>query len=255
MEINAINKVKAFKEVTNKTLKAYKGIIYNLSVNFNFDKFEQNITFDNNFDKAFEGITGWKRGKKVPFREWLIESGFPFNLYMENNCNLSKLIQDKRTWDVKYQGRNQNHNFFGRMCKPIKLKNGKEKSYMEYLLERLKRKDLRSQPHFYFDIAPMSWVWEELMRNENQIRTSKAAVICCTNFWVRWDKKYDKPRFGWIFKFAKWTHLYEDIFCLALIGSAIAKELNISGPFKANVFFVNFTMDDKERAKQLLRLN
>lgn len=242
--------VKAFRDTTASALIAYKGIIYNLSINFRFDnKVYTNPFFDAEFDNIFEGVTGWKRGQQVPYREWLTESGFPLSLYKENGCDLSKLIQDKRVWDVKYQGKNQDHNFFGRMCKPIDLGGGKKKSYMEYLLERLKRKDQRSQPHFYFDIAPMSWVWEELMRNKNQIRTSRAAVICCTNFWVRWDKRYDKPRFGWIFKFAKWTHLYEDIFCLALIGSAIAKEIGIDGRFGANVFFVSFALDDRKRAK------
>jgi len=242
--------VKAFRDTTASALTVHKGIIYDLSISFRFDnKVCTDPFFDAEFDDIFEGVTKWKRGQQVSYREWLIESGFPLSLYKENGCNLSKLIQDERTWNTKYQGKNQSHNFFGDMCKPIQLKDGSYKSYMEYLLERLKREDMRAYPHFYFAIAPTAWIWEELMRNKNQIKTSKASAVCGTNFYVRWDKIYNKPRFGWIFKHAIWTHLYEDIFCLALIGSAIAKEIGIDGRFDANVFFVSFALDDRKRAK------
>ena len=233
----------AFAELTSKLLN--EKFVYSESVNFRVCKEEK--TVDECLDRVFAGRTAWKYGTQLPWRIWLLELGFPSKIYDEHECSLESMIQDERVWQQNYRSRNSTHSFFGRLCRP-QLSG---QSYMAYFLERFKDENLRSYPNFYFDVEPMAWIWEELMRNKTQPKSGRGAATCCSNIWFRWNPKKQSLAVGWIMKHAMWSHLYQDIFSPIDIAMAICEELNLRNA-EVSVFFCSLKLDEPKTAKKFM---
>ena len=197
------------------------------------------------FDCSFSDKTAWKRGKELAWREWLSESGFPLSLYEKSGRDLMKMASNSEIWERNKPGKNSNHSFFGRICRPT----GCGKSYLQYLIERLKHPSFRSYPNFYFDIEPCEWLWEELMLHPSQPKSSRGAYACCANMWFRMVR--DKLVVGWVMKHAIWSHLYQDIFPPVAIAWAIGKEVGITN-LGVSIYFCSLKMDEKRRARKFL---
>jgi hypothetical protein len=251
MEITANNAYSAFVTTTKALLAEEK--IYCLHLQF---PATQKDTSDDRllgaaFDAAFTGKDKQKGGAILPWRKWLINSGFPDILYKEHGNSLMETILDPRISEQNFQSKSSHHNFFGRLCRPLIQHHGK--TYMHYLLERWKRgSGYRSQPNFYFDIERPEWIWEELIKNGEQIKTGRSGATCATNMFFRWDTSNNRPIVGWILKHCHYSHFYQDVYSPQLIARAICKEVGIECNAVISVFFVSIFMDAKKNAKQLL---
>ena len=84
----------AFAELTSKLLN--EKFVYSESVNFRVCKEEKTVS--ECLDRVFAGRTAWKYGTQLPWRIWLLESGFPSKIYDEHECSLESMIQDERVW-------------------------------------------------------------------------------------------------------------------------------------------------------------
>lgn len=240
---------KEFLRLTEKLLESDK--LFSVCSNFDFNDHFFDERLDAAFDGVFLGKTSWKGGEQLPWRSWLLASGFPYSLYDKHDRNLLELIDDHTVYGNDFRSKKTLHSFFGRVCRPLEKFCGK--SYMHYLLERWSQPNLRSFPNFYFDVEPIEWLWEELHKNKRQFKTGRASVTCCTNMYFRFNAITKKPIVGWILKHCEWSHLYQDIFSPCNIGAVICKQLDWEIKGHVSVYFVSLFLDDKKRAKELLR--
>lgn len=246
MEIVAKNACEAFLKTTEELLSRKKIYAFNLLYDVE-PKSAQDELLERIYDEVFVGKTAWKGGKELGWREWLLNSGFPIMLYEENGKDLGKTIRDERISQRNFRARDSYHNFFGRMCRPL----DSDSTYMNYMLDRW-GSGAKSHPNFFFDIEPMEWVWEEMLRNKKQVKTGRAAATCATNMFFRWDTEEDRPIIGWVLKHSCWLHFYQDVFSPVLITEAINKELGKDWRWKANIFCVSLFLNEKPRALALL---
>ena len=199
------------------------------------------------YDEVQADIVMWKGGNKVTQREWLILSGFPQDVYLEHGEDLLATARDERVTDTRLSGKSTRHNFFGRLCR----KQASGISYIEYMLDRFSRGNHKSFPHFHFDVEPKSWLFENLMKNPNQIRCVRVAATCCVEMFFRYIPKNNTLIVGWIMRHAMWTHLYEDIYCPWYIAQAVCKHIGITD-FQVQVFFVSLKADTKTKIRSFL---
>jgi hypothetical protein len=250
MEIVADDAANAFVMVANELIRDPK--MYCLSLQFLATEKEtaRDRAVASAFDHAFGDKSKQKGNEILPWRQWLINSGFPQRIYLEHDRDLMATIEDPRISEQNFQAKVSNHNFFGRMCRPLPQHG--VKTYMHYLLERWRNKQQRSQPNFYFDIEPMEWVWDELIKHPKQIKTGRSGATCATNMSFRWDTVNDRPIITWILKHCYFSHLYQDIYSPQLIIRAICKELGIECNALISVFFISIFMDERKIANKLL---
>jgi hypothetical protein len=246
MEILAKNPDGAFLLLNKHLLK--QKLNYGLSVKYDckVDFTPDELILDS-FDSVWLDRECWKGGKKTSWRNWLIDGGFPMSIYRENECDLMRTINDKRTIDRSMSHKNSWHNFFGSLCR----KNGDGKSFIEYFLERANKKDLKAHPHFYFEIECPYWIWSDLMKNPNQIKTGRSAIACCVNMYFRLNKISNRWILGWILKHCQWSHLFADIYASFEMGRAIFGCLNL-GEFEVQIFFASIFNDYPKKLRQLL---
>jgi hypothetical protein len=252
MEIAANNACQAFIKTVEELVLSKK--IYCLQLQFPVT--EKDTSDDRAlaeiFDVAFEGKSKRKGGVLLPWRQWLINSGFPNRIYLEHDKDLMKTVEDPRIIDTDFSRESTtNHNFFGRLCRP--LSEHPDKTYMHYLIERWRNTKHRSFPHYYFDIEPAEWIWKELIQNPKQIKTGRSGAICATNMWFRWDVVRKRPIVGWILKHCQFTHFYQDVYAPQIIARALCKELDIAYNAVINVNFNSIFMDKVKIAKLILK--
>lgn len=209
-------------------------------------------------EHRYNSVFSWKKLPKfntvLPFGTWLIDSVFPRPLYEENNCKLSSMLQDERffTPPSSFHTKGTYHNFLGRMSRPRNLDGSKYIGFLDYMLDRWKRGNHRSMPHYFFPVESPEWVFEELMRNPNQIKSGRTALACVMNLSFRWDKKNERLVLSVILKHTQWHHTMGDFCGGALIANAVTKELRIVSPPAVNIFLTSASLDYQKEARQIV---
>ena len=252
MEILAKSPVDAFISFTRHLLTIGNGREYGVLIKFPFEPSwgvsEEEKDFDAIFDEAFSGVKAWRDNEHLDWRHWLARTGFPLEWYFEYGEDFEKFLKDERLVSRQYSGKGKHTTDMGNIARV--LKNGR--SYMQYVLERWKDPNHRSQPTYYFDTVPgCEWYWEELMRNPKQVKTGRSSAACCSNIYFRWMTEQRQPIVGWIMKHCNWTHLYEDLFPPKWMGVALCKHFGFHRG-EVNVFFVSITLDDKKKAREIV---
>lgn len=205
------------------------------------------------YNAVFAGKTAYKDNIEMGWGTWLIDCVFPRYLYTRHSCSLKEmLIDDKLWWAPTFSERSSCHSHFGRMARPREVPGSKYIGFLDYLLDRWSRGNHRSMPHFYFDIESPGWIFGELMRNPNQIKTGRTATSCVTNFSFRWNPIDKIPVMTMIVKHTQWHHSFGDFFGAVYMLRAIARELGLD-PFKGlvNLFFVSASLDHTKEAKDI----
>ena len=251
MEVVCCDPKDAFVELTKHLVESdFETCVH---VKYSFDKnTHENSELQRAFDAVFKDRFKWKLSRNLPWRLWLLESGFPHILYKENDGDLNRMMADNRLITYNFSSCDTAHSFFGHICRPLSTCGGK--SYVEYLLERWAEPVKRVQPFFYFDLEPMEWIWNELITNVNAIKTYRSGGICCTNMFFRWDRRRNIPIHGWILKHCQWSHMYQDIYSPLYILRAVLKELGMDCTGEISVFFVSISLDERRKAKELLNI-
>jgi hypothetical protein len=212
-------------------------------------------------EARYNDIFSWKTLPKmgqdnVPFGTWLIESVFPSSLYKQNGSKLSKLLGDSRFSEAPSNFHNHDtyHNFLGRLARRRSVAGSKYVGFLDYLLDRWKRDNHRSMPHFYFSIEDPDWVFAELMRNTNQIKSGRTAVSCVMNMCFRWNPKEKQLVLSIILKHTQWHHTIGDFCGGALIAQAVAKEVGEDpNNCVVNIFLPSASLDYPKEAKAVVR--
>jgi hypothetical protein len=184
----------------------------------------------------------YKGDQLMSWPEWLIEGVFPYHLYLEHKESLTDMLKDERLFQPPSFFKKDSHtSFVGRMARPRK-----GKSFLAYAIDRWSRGNHKSMPHFYFDVESPEWVFEELMRNQDQIKSGRTAVSCVMNISLRWDSVKKEPWLFLIIKHSQWSHCFGDIFGGALFLNAFLKEVNLPLNGNVGIFFVSVTFDGKK---------
>jgi hypothetical protein len=214
------------------------------------------------FDYAFKDKKENKFGIRMKWSRWLVNGVFPVMLYKKNNSSLNELLNDKRLYDEpSYNKMDSTHSFFGRLARPRdKISEyGNFKGYVDYMLYRLENVQLRSQPHFYFDIENPEWVYRDFAKNPNQLKTIRTSMSCVSNISFRWNSSMMIPVLTLIIRHNQWSHLYGDIFGASRMLLAIRREMYLRTKLKEwknkgniNIYLISSTMDDSKRAKQII---
>lgn len=210
---------------------------------------------EHQYNEVFCDKTLPKYGHYLSFGTWLIESVFPRVLYKQNDSNLMMMLHDDRFFDPPgtFHNKQTYHNFLGRMARPRDVACSKYIGFLDYLLDRWERDNHKSMPHFYFPIEDPIWVFEELMRNPNQIKSGRTAVSCVMNICFRWDPVAKQPVISIILKHTQWHHTIGDFCGGALIIMAIAKELGLDPTnCVVNIFLPSASLDYPKEAKTAL---
>jgi len=205
------------------------------------------------FEKAWAHKGGYKGGKWFPWGRWLTECIFPEQLYEDNGYSLSRLVADDRFWyKPVFSKIDSYHSHIGRMARP-RRSGGQYYGFLDYTIDRWKRANHRSMPHFYFDVESPEWIWEELMANPNQIKTGRSATTCTANFCFRWDTINKRLVFYQILKHSQYSHIYGDFCGSAAFVRAFCDEVGLNKDEAVVVLFaITVSMDGKKQAKQYL---
>jgi len=196
----------------------------------------------------------YKGGKKVKFGTWLIDSMFPRPIYEDNDRSVIKMLLDERFFHPpsSLSKKGNFHNFFGRMSRPRKIKGSKYIGFLDYMMDRWSRGHHKSMPHFYFSIEDPEWVYEELMRNPEQIKSGRTSVSCMMNMCFRWNPKEESAVMSAVMKHIMWNHSFEDFCGCTLVLVAIAEELGLEADKGVvNLFIPSATMDYPKEAEYI----
>jgi len=208
------------------------------------------------FDIAWAHKSGYKGGQKLTWGHWLAECIFPEILYKANGKDLLKLMADPRFYDEpSFHKKTTYHSHIGRMARPRKACNNTDYiGYLDYTIDRWRRDNHKSMPHFYFDVESPEWMFEELFKNPNQIKSGRTAVSCTGNFSFRWDSKNKRPVLFQILKHSQYSHLFGDFCGTAAFMRAFCKELKLDvNRAVVCLFAVSISMDGLKQAKQFIK--
>jgi len=254
MEIDCTSPADAFIEASEILLK--ERVVYCLNIKFDAIMSEkENLLFEI-FDRVFLGKFKFKGGIKLNWREWLINSGFPMILYERNGSSIKNMLKDYRLTENNPASKMSFHSFFGRLCRPLYgdskmiFDDDKKYSFIEYLIERWSKK-ISNAPFYYFDVERAEYVWEEMIKNKTQVRTSRGANTCAMNMFFQGTND-NNFIVGWILKFAYYSHLINDIISPVNIAIALNKEISANAKPKCDVFIVKASLDDKVKCKKII---
>lgn len=198
------------------------------------------------FDEVFSDKTAYFGGVELGWRDWLMNSNIPLDIYHQHK-SLIDFAHDERIHQIT--GKNTQRAYLSMLCR--KLSYG---SHLEYLIERWSDKLKRNFPFFYFDTESCEWIWEELRKNKNQVKTMRASKSCCPNIYFRWNIEKDIPTIGVICKHNQWSHMYQDLMIPHMLGKVILqKELGIANECVGAVLFVSSSLDEPKKAKAILK--
>lgn len=207
-------------------------------------------------NEAWHPKVAWKGNKPLPWGRFLTEAVFPEFLYWDNDCNLLALLEDERFYDAPHATKKSTfHSHSGRMARYRDVfKDTKYKGYLHYMLDRWKRENHKSYPHFHFNVESSEWMFYELFKNPNQIKTGRTATSCTATFSFRWDSKTKTPYLVQYLKHSQWSHIYGDFCGAAALLRAVCRELGY--PCASGVVVVmavSVTMDAPTKAKNILK--
>jgi len=241
-----------FKDITERLLETDK--IFGCYYSFDPCK-EHDLLTKAIFDMSWYPKTAWKGGEELPWGTFLIEAVFPERLYGAAGHSLSNMLKDKRLYDCpSATSKATNHSHFGRMCRDRDVFKGTGyNSYMQYAIDRWSRGNHRSMPHYYFDVESPEWMFEELFRNKNQIKSGRTATSCSTNFSFRYDTQMKATHVYQILKHSQYSHIFGDLCGTAALARAFCKEVRVSiDNCFCHVFAVSVSMDGRKEGKAFL---
>jgi hypothetical protein len=207
------------------------------------------------FDVAFSNKSGYKNNVKMSWGQWLCECVFPEYLYKANGSSLDRLLKDKRFYyEPTFHKKESCHSHMGRMCRPRdSMAKTQYAGYLDYTLDRWRRDNHKSFPHFYFDVETPEWMFAELFKNPNQIKSGRTATSCTGNFAFRWDSVGKRPIFYQILKHSQYSHIYGDFCGSAAFMRAFCKELSLDiSKAVVMLFAISVSMDAVKEARQYL---
>ena len=221
---------------------------------YKFKLAPRDTEFESLYAEIWSPKTAWKDNKELTWPRFLIEAVFPERLWKEHGT-LTKMLEDIRLYDYPHATKKgTNHSHFGRMCRPRKVFDGTiYLGYLDYMLDRWKREHHKSYPHFYFDCESPEWMFEELFKNPNQIKSGRTATSCTANFSFRYNSKTDTAHVIQILKHSQWSHIYGDFCGTAALARALLAEpgINIKNCV-CTIMAVSMTMDAPKIARRML---
>jgi len=158
-----------FIEMTKELL--FQKRIYSKTVEFDIN-LRRNLIIDDQlsriFDDVFSDRTAFFGGKELAWKDWLMNSNIPIDIYKQNDRDLYKFMDDKRIHQIL--GKNTQRSYLSMLCRELTYGN-----HLKYLLDRWSVGNNKSYPFYYFDTESIEWIWEELRKNQKQIKTIRAS--------------------------------------------------------------------------------
>jgi len=240
------NSASAFVGVTSYFLnKKGKKMETCFSVEFNITDNIRKKNIDEAFDFVYKDIIKWSGSKKVSVRKWLVDSGFPQEIY-DTEPNFVEAAKKSHALNDGLYGRKSSHNFFGHLGAP--QENGM--SYAEYITERWKNKTNRTFSQYFFNIFESKWVWVDLMKNINQLKSIRQSVACVMDIAFKWDNVEQEPVICWVMKGVTWEHFYEDVFTGEMMLVALCRHMGYPVKGRVHIFCINMSMLRPDRARK-----